>query len=184
MLVMSYRTLTEKHIFLQRDIDKLNSERTESALSEKRLNEIDAELKTYKREKIHVETQISKIQSDIEDTNEQIIETRPLKEVLQDPHLRLNTKLAELFRRNGVAIATLATALGLVIITLGIAIGVNKSSTTATDSNATWLQTLAERSVAIVSFVFKIATAAVGFVREYLWVFLTGLTLYKIGLLI
>ena len=89
-------------------------------------------------------------------------------------------------------------AVVLAIVSIGISLGVSSSSGTgggdtgnspvkdAVKRVAKWLQTLAEKSIAalpgiigaIVSFILKTASAAVGFIAEHLWLFLVGFSLY------
>ena len=138
---------------------------------------------------------------------EKMAQTRSLREVISDPDLSLKLKLMELFRRKGLTIAAIITALGMTVTAIALSVrgGGSGSGTgkpgadSGSDSSSgpkeivkqfgEWLKTLAAKSAAaipgligtIVSFILRSAGSVVGFIGEQLWIFLTALTFFVVN---
>ena len=142
--------------------------------------------------------------------NEKLATTRSLSDVIKDPDLTLRLKLTELFRRKGLTIGAIITAIGMTISTIALAVsrgsggggggnrGDSEADTPYTKAKqivkqfGKWLKALAAKSTAaipgligtIVSFILKAAGGAVTFIGEQLWIFITALTFFVINRLV
>jgi len=192
---------------LDHNIDKLYKEKNESALNENKLNEIDREIDKYEAERTRIDNQLRKYNDQVAEWVVKKAEMLPLKEVFDDPALKLKEKLRILFKRHGVTIVSLATSVGLIISNIAVALGIKPSINTTSGGNkpnnglpnkaynvakstikrvSGWLKALAQKSAAaipgiigsIVSFILKTAGSVVGYVSEYLYIALVGLTIY------
>ncbi|XP_070544630.1 uncharacterized protein [Ptychodera flava] len=219
-----YRAINDELSIANMRISDLNNEKVKIRLEkrevEKQLKEIPEEHTQAKEkaEKLLAEliTREAKIDNRIEYENgkisgarESLATTRSLRDVISDPELSLRLKLTELFKRNGITIAAILTALGMTISTIALAVTKGGGGGGGTGANTggsgppkvytkakeivkqfgEWLKTLAAKSAAaipgligsLVSFLLKTAGSVVGFVGEQLWIFLTGLTLVIIN---
>ena len=240
-LVLANKRLVELFAdksILDSKIGDLMKEKTESALSESRLNEIDREINKFEAERTRIDNQLRKYNDQVSEWVVKKAEMLPLKEVFDDPALKLKEKLRILFKRHGVTIVSLATSVGLIISNIAVALGIKPSINTTNKpikkpelpskpikpelpskpikkpelpskpelSNkpdnglpkayniaksaikrvSEWLKTLAQKSAlaipgligSIVSFILEKAGTVVGYVSEYLWIALVGLTIY------
>ena len=127
-------------------------------------------------------------------------EIKSLKEVFKDPELSIKDKLTILFKRNGVTILSLATAIGLIITTIAVATGVKSPPVSSNGGSAgsdgpvkavvkkasELLKWLGNKAAAIlpgiigsvVSFVLKTAGQVVGFIAEHVWLLATAIAIY------
>jgi len=136
-----------------------------------------------------------------------------VKDIFGDKRRSLGEKLRELFKKEGVTIASLATAVGLTIAT--IALAVTRTITHAVDPTppqpqpkpepsfkdkikealrkfGTFLLSLAKKSAAalpgligsVVSFLFKTAAKAVGFLSEHLLLGLIALVAFAFEVIV
>lgn len=195
-----YRAFRDELTMANKGLDRLLKERQE--LRERLKIEDGADLE---EQLARTEMQIEKYGNDITRVQGKLASTRALVDVLRDKTLPLKTKMIELFKRRGLTIAALLTAVGLSISTLALAVkggsaaasgggaagGVTPSagrSKTALETLAKWLRALAEKSAAaipgligtIVSFILKTAGSAVSFIGEQLWLFVTAAIFFVI----
>ncbi len=73
---------------------------------------------------VKVEHTIEQRENEIKMYRERLLPTRTMNDILSDREVTLREKLRELFRRRGVSLVTIVTAITVIIASIGVAIGV------------------------------------------------------------